>query len=103
MESETITSDVAFAAAPVEVCCCTVIVPEVTPAVIVCAPSVNASLEATATTVSVAVSVLPETVAVTVCAPVDVTVQEAVALLHDPLGEIANVVDAVASPRLLLS
>ena len=79
------------------------IVPEVTPAVIVCAPSVNASLVATACTVSVAVSVLPLTVAVTVCAPNAFAVQDAVALLHDPSGEIANVAEPVTSPRLLLN
>ena len=66
-------------------------------------PVVNASLVATASTVSVAVSVLPLNVAVTVCAPNAVAVQDAVALLHDPFGEIANVVGAGDVPRLLLN
>jgi hypothetical protein len=60
-------------------------------------------LEATATTVSVAVSVLPVSVAVTVCAPAEVAVHEAVALLHDPFGEIENAVEPVTFPRLLLN
>jgi len=50
-------------------------------------------------TVSVAVSVLPEFEAVTVCAPAVVAVQ--VAPVHDPFGTIEKVDDAVRSPSEL--
>jgi len=101
--SDTVTSDAAFVAVPVEVCSCTVITPEVTPAVSAWATVVKANVDADETTVRVALSLFPVKVAVTVCAPEDVAVQDAVALLHDPSGEIAKVVDPVTFPRPLLN
>ena len=88
----TVTAEVAFTGEPEEVCSCTVIVPEVTPAVSVWALVVNPSLEATVATVRVAVSVWPLFVAVTVWAPAVVAVQLAFPLLHEPFGVMANVV-----------
>ena len=97
----TVVVDNALAAAPVEVCSCTVIVPPVVPAVRVCTLVVNTTFDgAEELTVSVAVAVFEVKVAVTVCAPV--TDAEQVGPEHDPLGEIANAVEPVTTPRLLL-
>jgi hypothetical protein len=99
----TVVVDVAFTTVPSEVCSWTVIVPELTPAVEVWELVENTILEGTfAITVSVAVSVLAELVAVTVWAPVALAVQLEVALVHEPFGVMANV-EPVSVPRELLN
>ena len=102
VERFTVIAEDAFTGEPAEVCSCTVIVFEVIPAVSNWAPVVNANFEAAlALTVSVAVSVLPASLAVTVCAPV--AVAEHVATVHEPSGAIVNVVELVTFPRLLVN
>jgi len=100
VERFTVIADEAFTGEPADVCNCTVIVFDVTPAVSVCGAVVRASFEAAlALTVRVAVSVCPASLAVTVCAPV--AVAEHVAPMHEPSGAIVNAVELVTSPRLL--
>jgi len=100
VERFTVIADEAITGEPADVCSCTVIVFDVTPAVSVWGAVVRASFEAAlALTVRVAVSVCPASLAVTVCAPV--AVAEHVAPVHEPSGVIVNAVELVTSPRLL--
>ena len=74
----------------------------VPPAVIVAAAGNSATWSnAAAVTVSDAVLVLPPSFPVTVWAPAVVAVH--ILAVHDPSGEIANVVTAVTSPRELFA
>jgi hypothetical protein len=102
VERFTVIVDDAFTGEPADVCSCTVIVFEVIPAVRDWGAVVTASFDAAlALTVRVAVSVLPASLAVIVCAPVAVAVQ--VAPAHEPSGAIVKVVELVTFPRLLLN
>ena len=75
---------------------------KVSPAVSVCAPVVKASFVGVtgAVTVRLEVADLPLKLPVTVWEPVAVAVH--VAPVHEPFGEIVNVVEDVTLPRLLL-